>query len=130
AILPLAFAVVGLARLRAASRFLFRFSLLLFAACVLYAVNYDIPDTEAYFLQAHLVVALWAGFGALALLGRVAPARRRLWGAAAFLALVLVPLAAGWRASDRRVAFASEDYARDLLGGLAPGALLLSDAAS
>jgi hypothetical protein len=134
AFVPLAFAVYGLFKLRAVSPFLFRFSLLLFAACVLYAINYDIPDTEAYLLQAHVVVALWAVFGAahgaLSLTDRVSTRSRRAWVIGGFAAFALIPLAANWRAADQRGDFASEDYARNLLGGLAPNALLLSDASS
>lgn len=123
--LPLALAALGLAALLRGSRRLLAFSLLLFAGCLAYAVNYDISDVVNYFLLAHVVTALWTAFGAAALLGaRSRGARVAAWALCA--ACAALPLALNAREANERGNFAVEDYARNLLEPLPPRAVVLS----
>jgi hypothetical protein len=125
--LPVLLSAVGLADLFRRARVTLVFTLLLFFGCLFYSVNYDIPDADAYFLLAYVAAAIWAAFGARALLRA---SRTRLHRAAAAVlcaASVLFPLALHYRVVDRSRDFAQEDFARNMLGSLAPGAVILTD---
>jgi len=92
------------------------------AANLLLTLNYEIPDIRSYLIPGEVALALLAG-AALAGLGR------RGWIAAQSAALVLVVVAGVVSApvaarADYRVV---DDYARTLLEGLEPRAVLLTD---
>jgi hypothetical protein len=131
ALAPMAIGLAALLRNGAASRRLALFTVLLFAACVLYAINYDIHDIASYFLLAHAAAALWVARGALALLEAArrlrlpAPGAAALWVALGGLC-ALSPLVLHHRTVDARGDYAVEDYSRNLLASLEPGATLIS----
>ncbi len=100
---------------------------------LLYAINYDIHDIDAYFLPSFLVLALWAGagigFGAQELARPAAswPATGRK--AAGLLLALLVPgLALGWNwpAASQRHQHLVSDYTAAMFASLEPGAVILS----
>jgi len=131
AVAPLLFALAGLVVVMRRGGRLIPFSILLFATCVAYAVNYDFDDPN-FRLQAHVVVALWVAFGLRAMLMSVATIHARgralvRGGAAAACALVvLIPFDANYRASDRSADYAVEDYARTVLSDVESDALVLT----
>ena len=125
--LPLALGGVGLADLFRRDRPMLVFSLLLFFGCVFYAVNYSIADVDAYFLLAYITTALWIAFGALALLRASKSRLRRTVSVLVCAASVFFPLGLNYRAVDQSRNFAQEDFARNMLLSLAPGAVILTD---
>jgi hypothetical protein len=126
ALLP---ALAGLVVLFRRARRLFAFTVLLFAGCLLYSINYDIPDIVNYFLLAYIALALWSAFGLGVLLERARAARRAALFAAAYaLASLcfLLPLFLNYRAVDESGNHGPEDYARNVLGEMEPNAVLLT----
>jgi hypothetical protein len=131
----LPFAAIGFWILLRRSPRLAAVTVLLFATCVLYAVNYDFDDPN-FRLHAHIMVALWAAFGLHAGLrallfsaARLRVPRTRIGAALPAFGcalLVLVPFDANYRTVDRSADRAVEDYARAVLASAEPGALILS----
>ncbi len=122
---PLALALWGLRFLYRRERDLFVMIALLFAGCLLFAVNYDINDIESYFLLAYLATALAASAGLYAILTAL-NGRRRL----ALLALSGIFL--GWQAvrtypaADQSAVRVVEQYARSILASADPGGIVIS----
>jgi hypothetical protein len=111
-----------------ADRKLLLFSLLLFASCVVYAINYDIHDIDSYFLLAYIVIAFWAGFGILLLSGwlsaRYRPGIRVMILAVAVLCAV--PVVIHSPRMDRSKDHVVEDYVLNMFSLLEPNSLVLS----
>ncbi|HWN82814.1 MAG TPA: hypothetical protein VNM87_12000, partial [Candidatus Udaeobacter sp.] len=130
--LALAPAAVGIAILWRKRLVLAQTLILLVILNLLYAINYDIHDIDAYFLPACLMLALWAGIGiglaAAALERRVqlAPRLRAAFGLA--LALLLPACAVGWNysAASQRDQHLVGDYTAAMFAGLEPNAVILS----
>jgi hypothetical protein len=123
---PLALAALGFLWLCLRSRRMLAFTLLVVAACLFYAFNYDFDDPNFY-LHAYAMVALWAAFG-VARLSMFAGTAFRRWGLRALCGLiVLFPFDANYASVDESRNYAVEDYVRNLLEPLPPGALILSD---
>ena len=89
------------------------------AACLLYTVNYHIPDKSAYFLTLHLVLALALAAGLAAL------PPRALTLTCAFG--VLIPLVTNYSVAERASDTSLEDYAADISKLVPPGSLLVTD---
>jgi hypothetical protein len=105
-------------------------SLLAWAGYVFYALNYQVPDLAVFLLPAVLVLCLWLGIGALALVRMVDVAGVRVaWLSAA----VLLPLSLFWgqlpQANRSDEGSALEAWGRYALAQpLAPDAVILADA--
>jgi hypothetical protein len=84
----------------------------------------DLFIWHRYYIPAYLCAALLAAFGAEAITRRLPGRGRRL--AWLLLALPLVGFATHWRAFDRSRYQIAEDYSRQLLAGLPPGAHLVA----
>jgi len=101
-------------------------TLLLLGTCVVYAINYDIHDIDAYFLLAYLVLAVWASVGIVVLL-RLLPRRVPAWGL--WVAALVVPvgmLLDGYGAADRSTDYMVEDYTRAVFEAAEPQGVILS----
>lgn len=130
--LGLAPAAVGIAILWRKRQVLAQALILLVILNLLYAVNYDIHDIDAYFLPAFLVLALWAGIGiglAAAALGRwrsLAPRGRTALGLV--LALLVPAFALEWNysAASQRNQRLVVDYTTAMFASLEPNAVILS----
>lgn len=92
--------------------------------CILFGLNYHIPDIETYFILALMLMAIWAGMGLAQVIQK-----NRTWGYGATV-LVIVSLAPGLPAH-----FASEnhhdftvptDFVYDAMETIEPGAVVLS----
>jgi hypothetical protein len=98
-----------------------------FLCSVLYAINYDIHDLEAYFLPGYLVFGIWIAGGLSAL---VTFARGRMVGMVAIAGMILLGtglcIVTGFRWNDRSDLFVYEDYTKSVLGSLPQGAILIS----
>jgi hypothetical protein len=129
----LAPAAIGIALLWRRRPTLAQATILLVILNLLYAINYDIHDIDAYFLPAFLVLALWAGAGigfVAAALARPAGRWPAVWRRAAGLVLaLLVPgLALGWNwgTASQRHQHLVTDYTAAMFASLEPNAVILS----
>jgi hypothetical protein len=133
--LPGEFAYVGLVLALVGCVVLYRFhrrlwiwSLLLFATCVLYAINYDIHDIDSYFLLAYIVVALWAGLG-LWWTGWWL-VRGWQWQRSVVMVMLCVtgfiPLVVHYSRIDQHATHDVEDYTRNMFASFDQNALVLS----
>lgn len=125
---PLAAAALGIWVLWRRSGRLLLFSFLIFATGLFYAVNYAFDDPNFY-LNSHFMVALWAGFGILAVAQRAAtlgPAMRFLVRGACLL-VALCPLMLNYATLDKKKDSLVEDYARNVLNSMEPGAVFFSN---
>ncbi len=128
AYLGLIAALAGLVTLWRASRRGAVATLVFFAVCVLYAVNYDIQDIDSYFLLAYMMIGLWAGCGLLAVGDWLTRSRgwRRAPAAVLLLSTGFLPLALHYRDVDQSENRLVEDYTHNVFLSLAPNALVLS----
>lgn len=101
-------------------------SLLLFATCVGYSINYDIHDIDAYFLLAYIVMAFWAASGVQELARRIPGAGLRQAAAAAGLIVAALGCTTNYGRVDQSRNTAVERYARDVFRSVPQGALVLS----
>ena len=126
--LPLLLVPFGVWYLFHVSRSLCWFSVLLFCTDVLYAINYDIRDIDAYFLPAILVCSLWMA-GAVRFWVALLCERRSVLcraGAASLGLVFLVPLGWNYAAVDQSRSRHVEQYTETILDSVAEGALILS----
>jgi hypothetical protein len=103
-------------------------STLLFIACVLYSINYDIHDIDSYFLLAYLVVAFWAGVG-LWWMGAWL-VREWAWNRVAVLLMLgvmgFLPLGAHYTRVDLHATHDVDDYTRNMFASFDQHALVFS----
>ncbi len=127
-IVGLVLAAAGLVVLWRAHRRTAVGTMLLFAFCLLYAVNYDIHDIESYFLLAYVCIAFWSACGALA--GLVwwhhTVGRGLVWVIAPAVLVAALPVVAHYRNVDDSRNFLVEDYTHNMFASLDSGAVVLS----
>ncbi len=125
---PLLFVPFGMWYLFHLRRRVFWFVLLVFAADVLYAVNYDIKDIDTYFLPALMVCALWIGGGMLWCAAFIRD-RIKKYAPAACAALCLIflfPLAAHFSEVDKSDDRLIESYTENVLKSIGQNGIVLS----
>ena len=125
---PLLFAIPGLWGLFRHAKKMLVFSVLLFAGCLFYSVNYDIPEIPPYFLLAYVAIAIWILYGVYACMEY---AKGRAWQWIVWMLCVAVafaPLYLNYRTVDQSGDYSVEDYARNVLNSLEPGAVVYTDA--
>ncbi|UCG42217.1 MAG: DUF2723 domain-containing protein [candidate division WOR-3 bacterium] len=94
------------------------------AAAVLsfvYAVNYSIPDIEAYFIPCVLALAVFCGFGLQALADRLGRWRHVVW------VLPAAMLALNFGVANRRDHYVAHDIASNVLASADSSAVVLTD---
>jgi hypothetical protein len=121
---PLLVGAAGLWILWRRNRGLLLFSSLLFMACLVYEVNYNFNDPN-FRLQAWFAIAIWAAVALKTGLEASSTGARRAALALA-VALPLFPLALNYSQEDKSRDYAAEDFARNMLESVAPGAILYS----
>ncbi len=95
---------------------------LLFAAAWAFAITYNVGDVHVFLLPSHLVVALWAGCGAAALI-RVLPSPSSLLRYAVPVLLLAYPAWRAWDtwpALDRSGDTTPREFFDRLLSGISP----------
>jgi hypothetical protein len=123
---PLALAAIGVWRLVKEAKKLFLFSLLLFLGCILFAMNYNIPDIDSYFLLAYFAIALWIAWGVKYLV-KLSSWRSVRKGVAIGLAIVsLFPLMYNYSTVDESKNTWVEDYVYNMFASLEPNAILIT----
>jgi len=102
------------------------FSLLIFVSCLFFAFGWAVKN-PAYYLTAYIAMAIWILYGIRSVL-RYSSARKGWRLAAGVLCVVSIvfPLVLRHRSVDRSHNFLLEDYARNVLESLEPGALLFT----
>jgi len=130
-------ALLGLLSLARTNRRLAAFTGLIYGAVTLWAMNYTIPDVDAYYIPSHLIVAVWMGCGVRQLVVwvrrgwkrlQVAPEKRPTMTAIVTAALLLLPFSvasANWELNDRSAEWSAITYARAALDALRPNALVV-----
>ncbi len=127
AFIGLVLAAIGVVILWKAHRKLLVATVLLFLTCIVYSINYDIHDIDSYFLLAYLVVALWAGIGALGVYVRFRGLGwRPLVASAVLLVCGVIPLAYHYARVDESRNRLVQDYTTNMFSSLQPRALVLS----
>ncbi|HEX2613310.1 MAG TPA: DUF2723 domain-containing protein, partial [Fibrobacteria bacterium] len=121
---PLLLAVAGLWFLWRRSRGLLLFSSLLFVACLFYEINYNFDDPN-FRLQTWFAIAIWAAASLKAFFEMSSVGMRRA-GLALAVAMPLFPLALNYAQEDKSQDYAAEDFARNMLESVEPGAILYS----
>lgn len=122
----LAAGMIGAARGRGREFF---FLLTLLAAGIFYAVNYDIPDIDPYYLPAYVSLSLMAGPGTVHLLEALAGRMRK--GLSPYLAvglavLAVVSLSRNVRETDKRENVLAYHFGRNFLAALETGSLVMT----
>jgi 4-amino-4-deoxy-L-arabinose transferase-like glycosyltransferase len=118
-------------------RRLFGLTLMVYLACVAWALYYDIPDIDEYYIPSHMIIALWIGCG----LRQFAVCLARLWRrmavprksqrrlvitfGAALLGLPLMLLSLNWQANDMHRDQSSPWLGNAMLDVLKPNAILI-----
>ena len=119
---------LGLILLWRGNRKLLIWTLLLFAGCVSYAINYDIHDIDSYFLLAYVCVALWSCLGLRSAIiwfrsfsGWTLP-----FSAGLVACMGLIPLVFHFSRCDESRNFLVDDYTHNMFASLQPNAVILS----
>ncbi len=125
---PVLAAVIGMGVLWRDSKRLLAFSFVIFATGLFYVANYAFDDPNFY-LTSHFIIALWAGYGLLAMLrwARNQPPfmRAAVWVGCALVALF--PLALNYTRLDKSHDSLVEDYARNVLNSMDPGSVFFTN---
>jgi hypothetical protein len=100
-------------------------NILLFGGCLLYSINYDIMDIEAYFLLADIAVGIWITFGLL-LISRVLTKHRLK----IVLTLSIICLSTAGITSFKKVSqngnYLVEDYVMNMFDSLEKNAIIIT----
>jgi hypothetical protein len=128
AVIGLVFGGAGLAALWRAHRKLALMTVIFFATCVAYAVNYDISDIDSYFLLAYICIGLWSACGVFAASSWVVCrlAKVRPWVAICAVMVGMIPMNVHYRTVDESRNYLVEDYTRNMFASLRPGAVVFS----
>ncbi len=104
------------------------FTVVFFLSDVVYSINYDIKDIDAYFLPAFVMCALWMSSAVLFFLTLVYRKKPGLYKPviAAVCVLACIPLFANYTAVDQSSENHVERYVSSVLQSLEPNALILS----
>jgi hypothetical protein len=101
--------------------------LILLLADLIYSLNYDIPDIDPYYLPSHLVIAIWAGLGSLAIANIFRKYGRSATAVAGFvLATTLIwPISQHWDKANHHGDVMAEYIGKGALDSAPIGALVM-----
>ncbi len=123
---PLILALVGFLSLIARSRQLWVFTLLLFAGCLAYSINYDINDIDSYFLLAYITISIWAAFGAARIVAIMEGGKYGGVASIGILASSIAVAAYNYERVDESDNRIVEAYTRDMLSHIGPNGIIIS----
>jgi hypothetical protein len=108
-------------------RKIFIFLLISFTVTVLYSINYDIADIDAYFLLAYISLAFFAVFAFIKALLYFYPAAKG-YKTMVFTAVVIIGLQIymNYRDVDQSGTYVFEDYTKHLLNSVSEDAIIFS----
>ncbi len=122
--LTLSIAIIGLFYSYIKARKIFLFILITFLSTVLYSINYDIHDIDAYFLLAFIMISFFSVFGAIKLF--------TLKGAKQKIVLMILGIVAvlqfylNFGKVDQSNVYTFEDYTKSLLNSVSDDAIIFS----
>jgi hypothetical protein len=122
----IALGVFGAARLR---RTTFWFTLIAFAGCLLYSINYDIHDIDSYFLLAYVAAGIFAFVGLITIMDFAAHRWRTRGVMLAGVFLLVLPsgqVAQNWREASEHDNFMTEDYVHNVFDNTDQHAVIIS----
>ena len=102
------------------------FFLFCFLSTVLYSINYDIHDLDAYFLLAYLMVGIWISLGVRSLMDVFRRFRHKPLWIILMCALPISEAVNHYPEADRSDCRIYESYTRQALQSLPEGSLLLT----
>ncbi len=120
---PLLIAIPGLFETYRRSKRLFYFTIILFAFCILYAINYDIYDIDSYFLLAFIVTSIWIGFGIMFIIRKID--ERGQFSYAAIL-ICLIPLSQNFSRVNESDNYFVKDYTMNVFKSAAENSIIVS----
>ena len=122
--LTLIAAVIGLFFSYIKSKKLFLFLIITFLSTVLYSVNYDIHDIDAYFLLAFIMIAFFSALGAVKLLMMKGVSQKVVIG---ILGVVLVvQFYFNFNKVYQGNVYTFEDYTKELMSSVSKDAIIFS----
>jgi hypothetical protein len=99
-----------------------------FLVALAFGLSYGVVDSEPFYLNAHLIVALWVGAGAAMVLDRLQERSAQTARIAEALVWLgpAIALASGFTEQDRRVEYQPHDHAIAALASLPENAVLIT----
>lgn len=125
--LMLVFSLAGLIYLLRNFKKLFIFFGLCFISTVIYSINYDISDIDAYFLLAYLSLALFAVFGIIIFIQYLK--KQNIKESIAFVLITAIIAFHGvltYKKVDQSGVYSFEDYTKELLNSVPENAVVFS----
>jgi hypothetical protein len=124
AYIPVLFAVLGLWKTWKRGWQVLIFTLLMFAGCVLYSINYDIHDIDSYFLLAYVTVAIWVAAGVGKIIEQKIEYAR--WISIGAVLVSMFPLYYNYSNADEKDFNMVENYSKDILQSVEPDGIVIS----
>jgi len=122
--LTIAASVIGLFYSYLKAKKLFLFLIITFLSTVLYSINYDIHDIDAYFLLAFVMIAFFSAFGAVKLFTIKGASQKVVMG---ILGIVLaIQFYFNFDKVNQNNVYTFEDYTKALVGSVSEDAIIFS----
>lgn len=121
----LIFFVIGLFSLFKSNRKIFVFTFILFATCVLYSINYDIADIDAYFLLAYISSSFFIFSGLKFAYDKASSLKVKITASWFFL-IPAFALIINFSKIDQRDNIQFEQYSKSVLQSVEPNAIIIS----
>ncbi|MBT8392727.1 MAG: DUF2723 domain-containing protein [Ignavibacteria bacterium] len=122
--ISLAASVIGLFFSYIKAKKLFLFLIIIFLTTVLYSINYDIHDIDAYFLLAFVMIAFFSALGAVKLLTLKGFSNQVIMVILAFVLAIQFYFNVG-KANQSNV-YTFEDYTTELMSSVSNNAIIFS----
>ncbi|HSP87470.1 MAG TPA: hypothetical protein VLN45_05015, partial [Ignavibacteriaceae bacterium] len=102
------------------------FTLITFAATVLYSINYDIIDIDSYFLLAYIALGFFSLTAIVKLFSSINIKNSFNWITSLIVLFILVHVYFTYPKVDESNTFIYEDYTKELLGNVPKNAIVFS----
>lgn len=121
----LIFLVIGLFFLLQSNRKIFVFTFILFVTCVLYSINYDIADIDAYFLLAYISSSFFIFSGLKFIYEKLSALKVKITPVL-FLFIPILVLVVNFSKVNQRDNVQFEQYSKNVLQSVEPNAIIIS----
>ena len=117
-------AVAGMIFSLIKARRLFIFLLITFLSTVLYSINYDINDIDAYFLLAYIVLAFFAAIGVLSIINRKNISLKLL--ISILMLFLVIQVYVNFAKVNQSEVYTFEDYTKELIDSVPENSIIMS----